>query len=279
MSNGVATFDVTRDPEFGKPRSDSVVDAPQQMDDGSTNEANQLTSQQNPWRQPQETQPQVVAQQAATTPPDPSAEEISRLKNIIGNQGNTIGDLRKLLGTLTERVAAQPVQGFPQQPNVRLFQNREPNDYPTAAEIQQALLYAGDVLMNSFNQRLEEVAVQAQLSQAGLTSEEAALIRLEFPSLSHLPAQERNAVITALTKARRAEAQAATPEVIQVTRTAQAGVRQQVYVPQPQPVSNIPQSGAVIDTDAFGNIPNAAQMEKALKTLGINRVNDFNRRG
>jgi hypothetical protein len=274
--DGVKTFDVSTDPDFGKPPG--LVDAPQHMDNGSTNEANQITSAENPWAVQQNTQP--AAAQAAAAPEDTSSSEIARLKKIVGDQGNTIGDLRKLLGSLSQRAASQPAQGYvPQQP-VRLFQNREPNDYPTAAEIQNALVYAGDVLMNSFNQRIEEMAVQAQLSQAGVTPEEAALIRLEFPSLPSLSPAERSAVIGALIKTRRSEASTATAaEVTRTSQTAQAGVRQQVYVPQTQPVSSIPQSGAQINVDAFGNLKDAAQMEKALASLGAGRVQDFHRRG
>lgn len=288
LPEGVYTFDPEKEPSG--PRTDTIqglTPAEQQFDDGSRNAAQQLTSEVAPWEHAPTPADIAAAMQAAqqsgqTVASAPTTvDEIGKLKKIIGDQGNTIGDLRKLLGSLTERITQTPNQSYYQSPQpVKLFQNREPGDFPTAAEIQQALITAGDVLYNSINQRIEEVAVQAQLSQAGVTPEEAALIKLEFPSISHLPAPERNAVIAAVLKAKRAEAGAAQAATMQqATQTAQAGVRQQVYVPQPQTVSNIPQAGAAINIDAFGNIRNSSQMETELRKLGIQRVNDIGRRG
>jgi hypothetical protein len=134
-------------------------------------------------------------------------DETARLKKIIGDQGNTIGELRKLMGTLTERLVNNPPQAASQSgASVNLFKSRDPNDYPTAAEVQQALLLAGGELYQAINQKLEEVAMQSQLSQAGVSPEESNLIRLEYPSLAHLPATERNAVIAAIVKVKRTEA-------------------------------------------------------------------------
>ena len=284
------SFNPINDPDFN--RSPSAQDVTQGFDDGSVAASQTLTSQVNPWGQQTQTtqelaQAIVNEQQSAVQAGQPipvpqSVEEINKLKKIIGDQGNTIGELRKLMGTLTERlVQNQPSQPQYTQPvNVNLFRNREPNDYPTAAEIQQALLSAGGELYQAISAKVEEVAVQAQLQAAGVTPEEATMIKLEYPSLAHLPASERNAVIAAVVKAKRAEANAATAATVQqATQTAQAGIRQQVYVPQPQPVSNIPQAGAVIDLDAFGNLKDANQMEQALRKMGIGRVNDLNRRG
>jgi len=285
----VYQFDVESEPSG--PRTNTMqglTPTEQAFDDGSRNEAQQLTSELPPW-QTAPTSEQINAvinaasQPSAPAPEQPSTiDEITKLKGIIGNQGNTIGELRKLLGTLTERMGtqSQPQYATTQQVPPKLFQNREPNDYPTAAEIQQALMMAGDVLYNSFNQRIEEMAVQAQLAQSGVTPEEAALIKLEFPSISHLPAAERNSVISAVLKAKRAEAGAVQAAVVQqATQTAQAGVRQQVYVPQPQTVTQVPQAGAVIDIDAFGRLQKAGQMEDQLRKMGIGRVNDIGRRG
>lgn len=281
---GVYSFDPTSDPDFAK--LPGLTEAPQQLDMGATNQANQITTQVDPWNQntpPFPPHAPTTAQVAPAQPAQPSAaEEVAKLKNIIGNQGNTIGELRKLLGTLSERMTQQPQAQpiFASTQPVSLFQGREPGYYPTAAEIQQAVVTAGDVLYNSITQRLEDVAVQAQLSQAGVTLEEAALMRLEFPSLSRLPSAERQAIINSVVKARRTEASAAQASFAQAaSQTAQAGVRQQVYVPQPQPVSNVPQDGAQINIDAFGQLKNANEMEKALRSMGIGRVQDFQRRG
>jgi hypothetical protein len=293
---GIYSFDIEKDPSGPLMPSTTLpglTEANQQFDDGSTNRANQITTEVDPWTQEasaaqlsaaitQAQQPMPATDPAPQVPQPVAApvDEQAKLKKIIGDQGNTIGELRKLVGTLVERVTAAPAAQPAPPANLNLFRGREPNDYPTAAEIQQALLAAGGELYQAINQRLEEMSVQGQLTQAGATPEELAMIRLEYPSIAALPATERQAVIAAVLKAKRAESnQSQAAFVQQATQTAQAGVRQQVYVPQPQPTSSIPQAGAVIDVDAFGNIKDSNKMAAQLRALGVQRVNDIGRRG
>lgn len=300
--SGIYSFDIEKDPNGPRMPSTTLpglTEANQQFDDGSTNRANQITTELDPWTQEasaaqlsaaitQAQTPPVPTPEAAAQVPQPAApapltdDERARLLQKLGDQGNVIGDLRKLVATLVEKVAqpAPQMQQPLQNAVFNLFRNREPGDYPTAQEINMAILDAGREMYAAFNQRLEEVSVQGQLSQSGATPEELAMIRLEYPSIASLPATERQAVIAAVLKSKRAESnQSQAAFVQQATQTAQAGVRQQVYVPQPQPTTSIPQAGAVIDVDAFGNIRDSNKMAAQLRALGVQRVNDIGRRG
>lgn len=280
MSEGeVYTFDPGKDVEFkpGVPRSVSMQDSPGQMDNGAVNEANQLTTEANPWLA-QEAQAAQPVQAQAAPQVDPRDEEIKQLKKIMGDQGNQIGEYRKVLAQLAaqQQAPAQPPPYYSTPVQGGRLIETNPDEYPTAKQIEAGLLRAGQVIYESLQAQIQEQAAKAQLLASGVTPEEQQLLDLQYPGLRNMDPQTRVSVTSALISAKRANGQAA---AAQVAQTAQAGVRQQVYVPQTQPITNIPQSGAQIDMDAFGNLPNSAQMEKALKTLGVGRVNDFNRRG
>lgn len=246
-----------------------------QMDDGSQHQ--QLTSQQNPWEAGIPEAPQ------AAPPPqpvvDPSAAEIANLKRIVGEQGNQIGEYRKLLNTLaSQQVQPQQQQVYSTAP-ARLIPNRNPDDYPTAKEVEESLYRAGEYLYGTLKAQMEESAAKAQLLAAGITVEEQSLYELQYPGIRNMDAQTRVGVISALVKSKRLEQSAITQAATTATaQVAQQGVRQRVFVEQPQAVTNIPSQGNVIDMDAFGKL-NSKQMEQTLNKMGIPRVDDWNRRG
>lgn len=292
MSNlpeGVYSFDPDRDPNG--PRVDDMhlqglTQTNQRFDDGSANASQQLSSQLNPYTQGIEPTLTQVAEmlnaagQTQTQPAvDQTATEIAHLKKIVGDQGNQIGEYRKLLNTLASQTQQQP-QYTQQGPPPRLIPNRAPEDYPTAKEVEDSLYRAGEYLYGTLKAQMEESAAKAQLLAAGVSPEEQQLCELQYPGIRNMDAQTRVGVISALVKSRRLESNASTQVATQATaQVAQQAVRQRVFVEQPQTVTTVPSAGAQIDVDMFGNIKSADQMADQLRKLGIGRVNDIGRRG
>lgn len=290
LPEGVFTFDPEKDPNGPRvddTRLQGLTDANQAFDDGSMNDAQQLTSQVNPYTHKEPTMAELAqfinqgGQQTVTQPP-PQEDEISRLKKIIGDQGNQLGEQRKLTQLLMQRLEQQTPQTMAAQapqPVGRLF-NRDPNDYPTAQEIESGLIRAGQILMDNMQSQIEAAKAESLLAASGVSQEERQMLELQYPSLKTLDAATRVSVVTQLAKANRQQAQQATVQSNQATtQTVQNAVRQRVFVEQPQTVTTIPSAGAQIDVDAFGNIKSADQMAQQLQKLGIGRVNDIGRRG
>jgi len=249
------------------------------FDDGSN--VAQLSSQVNPWEVPTNepvTAPQVVQAQPQS---NPLADEIAHLKKIVGDQGNQIGEYRKLLNTLASQTQPQQQHmGFaPQQAAQRIINTPNPDDYPTARQIEEGVMRVGQVLYESLQSQLQETAAKAQLAAAGITPEEQQLLELQYPGLRTMDANTRAGVVSALAKSKRLETQAFTAANTQATaQVAAQGVRQRVFVEQPQAYTNVPSAGQTVDMDAFGKL-NSKQMEEALKKMGVPRVDDWNRRG
>ena len=288
LPEGVYTFDPDKEPSGPRASNEQLpglTQANQAFDDGSANAAQQLTSQLNPYTQGAEpTLGQIAellnqAQAPAAAPAqDAVAAENARLKQIIGDQGNQIGDLRKLLNSLAAQ--QQPQYQQVTAPPARLIPNRAPEDYPTAKEVEDSLYRAGEYLYGTLKAQMEESAAKAQLLAAGISGEEQQLLELQYPGIRNMDAQTRVGVISALVKSKRLEAAASTQANTQSTaQVVQQGVRQRVFVEQPQTVTTIPSAGAAIDVDAFGNIKSADQMAQQLAKLGVGRVNDIGRRG
>ena len=290
----LTTFDPDTEPSPGprplaeSPMSPSFTPGAGQMDSG--NAVQELRRDDNPWEQAQRaaevqfaqaTQAQLGGGPAPEAPL--TAEQIeTKFKKIVGDQGNQIGEQRKLIEALVARLQMQPqptatgVRFGGDSAPARLIPNRDPNDYPTARETEEALFRGAESLYSMFKQELEAVKAEAALATSGVTSEERLLAELQFPGLAAVEPSTRAALIKELVRKRREDNTAAT------TTTAQAAgavVRKQVFVEQPQAITSAPASGVQIDIDAFGRLQNAQKMEEALRRLGAGRVNDYQRRG
>lgn len=231
------------------------------------------------WPAPEQAATQAQAPMSAE---QSLLEENKRLKKIVGDQGNQIGDLRKLVETVAQRQLA-PTQvspsPYPTSTPPNLFPGLQPDNYPTVAQIQDVILRAGDAIFNSVQQQLSQGTYEAQIAATGVSPEERMLMEIQYPSLRTLPAPERLSMLRVLvSKKREEQATTSNANVMATTQAAQAGVRQRVFVEQPQNVANIPSQGSTIDMNAWNSM-DSAQREKVLTSMGAGRVNDWGRRG
>lgn len=231
---------------------------------------------------------------------EPRDDEATYLKKRLGEQGNEIGELRRQLQDFTAlQEKIQNLEGRLSQPQapqvdfskIDIFADVPEEEKVAVPNIVRRSNQAIAALLNYMSQaeavRTTETQYLVERATSGITEKDEQNVLREYPSLRNVAGSERARVIGEIIAARRAADEAPDKKA---RRDAEETARREHrrsggYVEPSSPTSHDATSGGMepvmdnlLRAVRQGKFKTSADMEKALRKVGIGRVDDLGRR-
>lgn len=233
-----------------------------------------------------------------------SGEEVAKLKKIIGDQGNTIGELRRT----AEKAAALEgqVQAMQEQWNraqAQMQQQQTQQQYPPQSvvdgvpddgfydpntmrrvlkDMEQRQMLRDQQLAMALQQELGEIEYRSTRTASGISSDQEQALLREFPELSDLPGQKRAQAIAKIAKLSQARTDVPQKAADEAARLA---ARQRSYTEQSDVVSeeggdaNLePAAEKLLRRARSGQLGNAEDIKNELRKIGVQNYDYYGHR-